>query len=164
VAVDAQTLNLQLSQALNSRIVIEQAKGKISQAANIGMDRAFQRLRAHARNHNVRLSQLAAEIAAGTTHPDQLDPLKWPRRPYHRDPRTPTTAFPARRPSGDPRSGLRPIHRHAVACAMCPVETRNDCTARSQSRALLTAGTALWSKAWPMPGTTSRRRCAELQA
>jgi GAF domain-containing protein len=76
VAVDAQTLNLQLSQALNSRIVIEQAKGKISQAANIDMDRAFQRLRAHARSHNVHLSQLAADVAAGTAHPNQLDPLQ----------------------------------------------------------------------------------------
>ena len=46
VSVDAQTLNLQLSDALNSRIVIEQAKGRISQAANIDMGRAFQRLRA----------------------------------------------------------------------------------------------------------------------
>ncbi len=76
VSVDAQTLNLQLSQALNSRIVIEQAKGKVSQAANIDMDQAFQRLRAHARNHNLRLSQLAADIAAGTTPPNHLDPLK----------------------------------------------------------------------------------------
>jgi GAF domain-containing protein len=76
VAVDAQTLNLQLSQALNSRIVIEQAKGKISQAANIDMDRAFQRLRGHARKHNLRLSQLAADIADATTHPDELDPCQ----------------------------------------------------------------------------------------
>jgi GAF domain-containing protein len=76
VSVDAQTLNLQLSQALNSRIVIEQAKGKISQAANIDMGRAFIRLRAHARNHNLHLSQLAADVAGGTTHPDQLDPLE----------------------------------------------------------------------------------------
>jgi GAF domain-containing protein len=76
VTVDTQTLNLQLSQALNSRIVIEQAKGKVSQAANIDMDRAFQRLRAHARNHNLRLSQLAADIAAGTIEPSHLDPLK----------------------------------------------------------------------------------------
>jgi GAF domain-containing protein len=76
VAVDAQTLNLQLSEALNSRVVIEQAKGKISQAAKMDMDRAFQRLRGHARNHNLRLSQLAADIADGTTLPDQLDSLQ----------------------------------------------------------------------------------------
>ena len=48
VAIDAQNLNSQLSEALNSRITIEQAKGKISQAANVDMDRAFQRLRRHA--------------------------------------------------------------------------------------------------------------------
>jgi GAF domain-containing protein len=76
VAVDAQTLNIQLSEALNSRITIEQAKGKISQAAEIDMDSAFRRLRAHARNHNLHLSALAADVAAGTTHPDTLDPLQ----------------------------------------------------------------------------------------
>ncbi len=76
VAVDAQTLNLQLSEALNSRITIEQAKGKISQATNVDMDRAFKRLRAHARNHNLHLSQLAADVAAGTTLPEGLDPLR----------------------------------------------------------------------------------------
>jgi GAF domain-containing protein len=76
VTVDAQTLNLQLNEALNSRITIEQAKGKISQAADIDVDQAFQRLRAHARNHNLRLSALAADVAAGTISPDRLDPLR----------------------------------------------------------------------------------------
>jgi GAF domain-containing protein len=75
VAVDAQTLNLQLSEALNSRITIEQAKGKISQAAGLDMDSAFNRLRSHARSHNLHLSRLATEIANGTIHPDDLDPL-----------------------------------------------------------------------------------------
>jgi GAF domain-containing protein len=75
VAIDAQTLNLQLSQALNSRITIEQAKGKISQAAGVDMDRAFQRLRRHARNHNLHLSRLAVEVANGTIPPASLDPL-----------------------------------------------------------------------------------------
>jgi GAF domain-containing protein len=75
VTVDTQTLNLQLSEALNSRITIEQAKGKISQAANIDMDGAFHRLRTHARNHNLRLSQLATDVAAGVIDPDSLDPL-----------------------------------------------------------------------------------------
>jgi transcriptional regulator with GAF, ATPase, and Fis domain len=76
VSVDAQTLNLQLSEALNSRITIEQAKGKISQAANVDMEQAFQLLRAHARNHHLHLSALAADVAAGATHPDRLDPLQ----------------------------------------------------------------------------------------
>ena len=75
VALDAQALNLQLNQALNSRIAIEQAKGMISQAAGLDMDRAFQRLRNHARNHNLHLSQLAGDLAGGTLHPNDLDPL-----------------------------------------------------------------------------------------
>jgi len=75
VTIDAQELNSQLSEALNSRITIEQAKGKISQAENVDMDGAFQRLRGHARRHNLRLSDLATDIAAGTTDPRSLDPL-----------------------------------------------------------------------------------------
>jgi GAF domain-containing protein len=75
VTIDAQRLNSQLSEALNSRITIEQAKGKISQAENVDMDRAFQRLRRHARGHNLRLSDLATEVASGTKDPSSLDPL-----------------------------------------------------------------------------------------
>lgn len=76
VTIDAQKLNLQLSEALNSRIAIEQAKGKISQAANVDMDRAFQRLRSFARNHNLHLSSVAADVAAGTRDPIHLDVLR----------------------------------------------------------------------------------------
>jgi GAF domain-containing protein len=72
VAVDAQTLNNQLSSALNSRVVIEQAKGKISQATDTDMDGAFRLLRDHARNHNLRLADLAEQVAAGTISPYSL--------------------------------------------------------------------------------------------
>ena len=75
VTIDAQKLNAQLSEALNSRITIEQAKGKISQAEKVDMDRAFQRLRRHARGHNLRLSDLATDVASGLTDPSSLDPL-----------------------------------------------------------------------------------------
>ena len=74
IAIDSQTLNSQLSAALNSRVVIEQAKGKIAQANAIDMDQAFQRLRNHARNHNLRLSDLAEQVASGTADPRALDP------------------------------------------------------------------------------------------
>jgi GAF domain-containing protein len=74
-AVDAQALHNQLNEALNSRIIIEQAKGKISEAAHLDMDQAFQRLRHHARKHNLRLAQLARHIADGTTTIASLDPL-----------------------------------------------------------------------------------------
>ena len=75
IVIDAQTLNSQLSAALNSRIVIEQAKGKIAQATGSDMDHSFRQLRSHARNHNLRLADLASSIADGTLRPGSLDPL-----------------------------------------------------------------------------------------
>jgi GAF domain-containing protein len=79
-AVDAQILNNQLNQALNSRVMIEQAKGKISEAAGVDVDQAFQRLRHHARNHNLRLTDLSRDIANGTMSTRSLDTLPEPRR------------------------------------------------------------------------------------
>ncbi len=73
VAADALTLTNQLSNALNSRVIVEQAKGKISEATKCDMDAAFNRLRAHARNHNRRLTELAAEIVSGDLSAHELD-------------------------------------------------------------------------------------------
>ncbi|HET9733476.1 MAG TPA: GAF and ANTAR domain-containing protein [Acidimicrobiales bacterium] len=73
VILDAQALNAQLSGALHSRVVIEQAKGKIAQACDTDMQEAFRRLRSHARGHNLRLSDLAEQIAGGALHPRSLD-------------------------------------------------------------------------------------------
>jgi len=72
-ALDARTLNDQLSHALNSRVTIEQAKGKVSQATDCGMDAAFDRLRAHARNHNARLTDVAEAVVTGAFEPSALD-------------------------------------------------------------------------------------------
>jgi len=69
---EAQRLNEQLSAALTSRVVIEQAKGVISERAGLDLDRAFARLRAYARNHNLRLTDVAQAAIDGT-----LDPLAW---------------------------------------------------------------------------------------
>ena len=66
----AQQLNEQLSAALTSRIVIEQAKGAIAERAGIDLTEAFTRLRAYARNHNLRLTDVAQAAVDGT-----LDPL-----------------------------------------------------------------------------------------
>ncbi len=78
-AAEAQRVNEQLSQALSSRIVIEQAKGVISERAQIDLSEAFSRLRNYARRHNLRLAEVAqraidgaldAEAWAGPTSPD----------------------------------------------------------------------------------------------
>jgi GAF domain-containing protein len=69
---EAQRLNEQLSAALTSRVVIEQAKGIISERAGIQLDEAFSRLRAHARNHNLHLTAVAQAAIDGT-----LEPRAW---------------------------------------------------------------------------------------
>jgi GAF domain-containing protein len=56
-----------LQHALESRIVIEQAKGMIAAQSSVDMDSAFTMLRAHARNNNLRLTDVAKAVIAGTT-------------------------------------------------------------------------------------------------
>jgi hypothetical protein len=58
----AEVLAEQLQSALNSRIVIEQAKGALAQIRGIDVDLAFELLRSHARSTNRRLSDLAAQV------------------------------------------------------------------------------------------------------
>jgi hypothetical protein len=60
------TLNEQLQAALNSRVVIEQAKGKLAERLGLDMDQAFNVLRDHARSRNIRLSDLARAFIDGT--------------------------------------------------------------------------------------------------
>jgi GAF domain-containing protein len=82
-ALDAQVLNEQLNQALNSRIVIEQAKGIIAERKGLDMEQAFATLRNHARNHNRRLVIVAHDVIHGTLAAAELDrPL--PTRPRPR--------------------------------------------------------------------------------
>ncbi|MFC3996927.1 GAF and ANTAR domain-containing protein [Nocardiopsis sediminis] len=52
----------QLQSALNSRIVIEQAKGVLSERRGVGMDEAFELLRSFARTNNRRLSEVARGV------------------------------------------------------------------------------------------------------
>jgi transcriptional regulator with GAF, ATPase, and Fis domain len=59
-------LNEQLQTALNSRVVIEQAKGKLAERLGVDMDQAFSLLRDFARNRNVRLSDLAQAFIDGS--------------------------------------------------------------------------------------------------
>lgn len=58
-------VNEQLQSALNSRIVIEQAKGVLSRHLRTSPDAAFQVLRSHARSTRRRLTDLAEQVAEG---------------------------------------------------------------------------------------------------
>ena len=73
VTSEAQRLNEQLNHALNSRIVIEQAKGMIAERLNLDMSQAFDRLRNHARGNNLRLADAATDVVAGRLAPSALD-------------------------------------------------------------------------------------------
>jgi AmiR/NasT family two-component response regulator len=75
----SETLNEQLQGALNSRVLIEQAKGKLAERAGLDMDQAFTMLRAYARDHNLRLSDLAQAFIDGT--PADFPGLTTPARP-----------------------------------------------------------------------------------
>jgi GAF domain-containing protein len=59
-------LHEQLQGALNSRVAIEQAKGKLAERLGVDMDEAFSVLRAYARTRNMRLSDLALAFIEGT--------------------------------------------------------------------------------------------------
>jgi hypothetical protein len=55
----------QLQHALNSRIVIEQAKGVIAERENVPMTTAFASLRHHARTYQVKLTDVALAVVRG---------------------------------------------------------------------------------------------------
>ena len=75
-SAEAQRVNEQLSAALNSRVVIEQAKGVVAERAGVNLAEAFSRLRTYARNGNLRLTDVAQAAVAGTL---DLDSLAWAR-------------------------------------------------------------------------------------
>lgn len=68
----AQRVNEQLSGALASRVVIEQAKGVIAERAGIEIPDAFSLLRNYARSHALLLANVAQAAIDGT-----LDPEAW---------------------------------------------------------------------------------------
>jgi GAF domain-containing protein len=67
-----EALTEQLQGALNSRIVIEQAKGAVAQAQDISVDEAFVTIRGYARRHNRKLTELAQAIITDRTTPPEL--------------------------------------------------------------------------------------------
>jgi hypothetical protein len=71
-ASDRATVNTQLQHALNSRVVLEQAKGVIAASGGLEMDVAFVVLRRYARDHGRRLSDVAAEVVGRRLPGDDL--------------------------------------------------------------------------------------------
>jgi GAF domain-containing protein len=71
-ASEAQLVNEQLSLALNSRIVIEQAKGVLAERIGLDMEQAFARLRKYARDHNLRLIEVARGVVDGSVKAESL--------------------------------------------------------------------------------------------
>ena len=59
---DQEQLSEQLQQALDSRVVIEQAKGIIAQRKSVTVDHAYQLMRGHARNNHASLRMVAEAI------------------------------------------------------------------------------------------------------
>jgi len=76
VVTDSQRVNEQLTYALTSRVVIEQAKGVVFERAGVDMSEAFSRLRSYARSHNLHLTDVAQAASDGT-----LDPEAWAPTP-----------------------------------------------------------------------------------
>ena len=59
-----EVLTEQLQGALNSRVIIEQAKGAIAQIHGVGVDEAFGLLRTHARGRQLRLGDVARAVVS----------------------------------------------------------------------------------------------------
>jgi transcriptional regulator with GAF, ATPase, and Fis domain len=68
----SEVLTEQLQGALNSRVVIEQAKGVIAQIHGTSVDEAFAMLRSHSRNKHLRLSDVARVVV---TEPAEVPEL-----------------------------------------------------------------------------------------
>jgi AmiR/NasT family two-component response regulator len=55
----------QLQQALNTRLIIEQAKGVLAAKRETTVDDAFQTLRKYAREHNARIHDVCRAVVRG---------------------------------------------------------------------------------------------------
>jgi GAF domain-containing protein len=69
---DGHVVSSQLEAALESRVLIEQAKGMVAEHDHVSVDDAFKLLRGYARAHNRLLRQTAVDIVEGSLRPDEL--------------------------------------------------------------------------------------------
>jgi GAF domain-containing protein len=64
----------QLQHALNSRVIVEQAKGVFAERNAVDMDTAFASLRQHARDNNLKLGVVALSVIDGDLNPNVVVP------------------------------------------------------------------------------------------
>jgi GAF domain-containing protein len=69
---DSAVLAAQLQQALDSRIVVEQAKGVVAEHAGVDMATAFTALRSYARDRQSKLSSIARAVIDHEIRPDDV--------------------------------------------------------------------------------------------
>lgn len=72
---DRQAFRARLREALDARVVIEQAKGFLAEELNVDMDEAYDCLRGFAQAHGVRLSAVARELIARAISPSRFAPF-----------------------------------------------------------------------------------------
>jgi hypothetical protein len=71
-AADKAVVNEQLQTALTNRVVIEQANGVVAQCGDLDMAHAFAVLRRYARDHNLRLTNVARDVVNRSLLAQQL--------------------------------------------------------------------------------------------
>lgn len=84
-ATESNLLSEQLQYALDSRVIIEQAKGAIAQKLDLSTDEAFNALRRYSRSRNLRLVDVASAVVnrgldASMINADQRAPVAETRR------------------------------------------------------------------------------------
>lgn len=70
---DATTLADQLQHALDSRVIIEQAKGVLAERTSRSPDDAFEAIRSYARSHHRRVADVARDLVDATLPSEALD-------------------------------------------------------------------------------------------
>lgn len=124
-------LSEQLQAALNSRIVIEQAKGAIAQFHSVTVDEAFMLLRSHARRTGAHLGVVAQAVL---TEPATLAGLSGPPAPESERTKA-TSAHEVPAPSAAPEDKEGASHRERLGDILDRGDARDSAAERRDRKA-----------------------------